>query len=228
MRMAGRRGFERARELVRQRIQIAAAAWSYCDELVANELQMLSSRGTAASCGRGCSHCCREEIRVAKAEAEAAKQYIDDTWDAASVETLKHRLRAWLKWYTTHYPRMVEAGASRHEALYEYGPQCAVLRVDTQECGIYPARPLTCRRHYVSSPPDACRQLADAHYLNRKQEPLASVVTASEPARKQLEERTAAAGAEYFQTAHLLVEWLAHLYRVEIEPWRRTPPLFER
>lgn len=221
----GKKDAVRARQLVRQRIGLAKEAWVYCDELIDRELDALRSRGIVSTCAKGCAHCCRQEIRVAKAEAEAVVDWIHKTWDATTIEALKERLQLWLSWYTSDYPRLVGSGVTREAAFYEHGPQCPALEHD--ECSIYPVRPLTCRRHHVSSPPDACRQERDPLFpgldLSR---PIEALVRISEPARHRLQARSDAAGADYFRTAHLLPEWLAHLLRVDDQPWLRTPPLF--
>ena len=222
----GNKDAERARRLVRQRIEIATDAWAYCEELIDRELVALASRSVVSTCARGCAHCCRQEIRVARAEAEAMVDWIRKSWEATRIEALKDRLRAWLAWYTTDYAQLVERGVTREAAFYEHGPQCPVLQDD--ECSAYPMRPMTCRRHFVTSPPDACRQERDPRFpgddLTR---PIDAILRVSEPARDRIQIRIEATGADYFRTAHLLPEWLAHLFGVEDQPWRRMPPLFD-
>lgn len=222
----GKKEAERARQLVRKRIEIAIDAWSYCDHLIDRELVALTERGVRPTCAKGCAHCCRQEIRVARAEAEAIVDWITRTWDADTIAALKERLRSWMSWYTQDYKQLVDSGITRGEAFYEHGPQCPALQGD--ECSIYPVRPMTCRRHYVSSPPDACRQERDPQFpgpdLSR---PIEAILRVSEPARFRIQLAIEAQGADYFATAHLLPEWLLHLLRVEDQPWKRTPPLFD-
>ncbi len=216
----------RAREMVRRRIEISADAWTFCDQLIERELQRLASHNIMPTCSRGCAHCCRQEIRVARAEAEAAAQWIAETWTETAITGLKHRLRGWIAWYTEDYSRLLKNGISRNDAFYEHGPQCPLL--ENNECSIYPVRPMTCRRHYVTSPPDACRQLSDPLFPGEGLTvPMESVVHASAPARDRIQGRIEATGSDYFRTAHLLPEWLLHLLHVEEQPWLRTPPLFE-
>jgi hypothetical protein len=72
------------------------------------------------------------------------------------------------------------------------------------------------RRDARGFPPDARKpatasSLAQGHFQPRCESPLQSVMRVSEAARDRLIVRSEAAGAEYFRTAHLLPEWLAHL-----------------
>ena len=43
---------------------------------------------------------------------------------------------------------------SRTDAFFRHAPKCALLEND--RCGAYPARPVTCRNHYVTSPVAEC------------------------------------------------------------------------
>jgi Fe-S-cluster containining protein len=222
----GKRDAERARELVRKRIEVAVDAWSYCDQLIERELASLADRGVMSTCAKGCAHCCRQEIRVARAEAEAIVEWINKTWDPEMIASLKGRLQSWMTWYTQDYTRLLVSGGTRGAAFYEHGPQCPALQNDA--CSIYPVRPMTCRRHHVSSPPDACRQERDPKFLGHDlTRPIEAVVRVTEPATLRIRLAVEAQGADYYASAHLLPEWLLHLLRVEDQPWRRTPPLFD-
>ena len=220
----GKKEAERARALVRERIAVTLESIEYCNELIASEMSLLSARGVAPSCGKGCSHCCRQEIRVPRAEAEAIVDWIETSWQLPAIEALKQKLRAWLAWYRTEYVRLVAEGETRQAAFYEFGPQCPALQDDA--CSIYPMRPMTCRTHYVTSPPDACRQEGDPLFLGEGLvNAIPSIVRVTEPSALRIRAVVEKQGADFFATVHLLPEWLAHLLRIEEQPWRSTPTL---
>jgi Fe-S-cluster containining protein len=188
------------------------------------ELNSLAIRGIHSTCARGCSHCCWQEIPVSKAEAESIADWITDSKSAAWIEALSTRLTAWLDWYRTDYPALIRAGVDRSTAFYQHGPACPALVDD--ECTIYEMRPMVCRNHCVSSPPDACRRDADPKYSNEATAPLTSLVRVTRPAANRIKNVIEGQGLNYWQTTHLLPEWLAHLLKSELQPWRTAAPLY--
>jgi len=221
----GSKDAERARALVRERINVARAAMDTCDEDIARELEALAARGVAPTCSKGCAHCCRQEILLPRAEAEAIVEWMQASWPPAQIEALKDRLRTWLAWYRDEFKRRVGSGEDRQVVAYEHGPFCVALQDGA--CSIYPVRPMTCRIHYVSSSPDACRQARDPQYAgDEKMAVLSSIHRVSQPAILRIRAVIERQGADFLATVHLLPEWLAHLLRVEDQPWRTAPPLF--
>jgi Fe-S-cluster containining protein len=216
---------ERARALVRERIGVARAAMDACDEDIDRELGVLAARGVTATCSKGCAHCCRQEISLPRAEAEAIVDWIQAAWQPAQIDALKDRLRAWLVWHHDEFKRRVGSGEDRQVVAYEHGPLCVALQDNA--CSIYPARPMACRIHYVSSSPDACRQTRDPAFSGDEQVAvLSSIHRVSQPAILRIRAVIERQGGDFLATVHLLPEWLAHLLRVEDQPWRTAPPLF--
>lgn len=223
--MGSRKDAERARALVRERIGVVRAAMDACDGDIERELAVLAARGIAPTCSKGCAHCCRQEILVTRAEAEAIVEWIQASWQLAQIDTLKDRIRAWLVWYRDGFQRRVAAGEDRDVVAYEHGPLCVALQDDA--CSIYPARPMMCRTHYVSSSPDACRQARDPAFSGDEQVAvLPSIHRVSQPAILRIRAVVERQGADFTATVHLLPEWLAHLLRVEDQPWRTAPRPF--
>jgi Fe-S-cluster containining protein len=213
---------DRAKQQAQERLAVTREAWSEADRLISAELAGL---GTAPTCAAGCAHCCRQAIVTARAEAEAVADHIKRTWDEPCIEALRERLRAWLRWYRENYPKLIADGVKRDAAFYERGPQCVML-VDNA-CSAYEARPLTCRTLYVTSSPNACRQESDPLFeRDATFVPVHSLVRVTEPMHLRIRAVVEKQGADYMATAHLLPEWLAHLLRVEDQPWRTTHPLF--
>ena len=218
------KGAERARELVRERIGMVRAAMHTCDEDIERELAVLAARGVVPSCSKGCAHCCRQEILVPRAEAEAIVDWLQSSWSAEQLDGLKHRLRAWLVWHHGEFTRRVSAGEDRQTVAFEDGPGCLVLHENA--CSIYPVRPTMCRMHYVTSSPDACRSVRDPAFT--RDENIATVPSIHRvalPSVHRIREEVTRQGIDYWGTVHLLPEWLAHLLRVEDQPWRTAPPL---
>jgi Fe-S-cluster containining protein len=221
----GSKDAERARALVRERISVARAAMDACDADIEREFDVLAARGIAPTCRKGCVHCCREEILIPRAEAETIVEWIQASWLPPQLEALKGRLRDWLVWYRGDGKRRVDAGEDRKTVAYEHGPLCVAL--EDNACSIYPVRPMTCRMHYVSSSPDACRQASDPAYSGDGQvASLLSIHRVAQPAILRIRAVIERQGADFLGTVHLLPEWLAHLLRVEDQPWRTAPRLF--
>lgn len=215
----------RARALVRERIEVTRDAMAASDQEIERELTVLAERGIVASCTKGCAHCCRQEILVPRAEAEAIVAWIEASWSPDQLEALRGRLRGWLAWSRGELPRLIAAGMERLEAIYEHGPQCVAL--EDGLCAVYPARPMSCRMHYVRSSPDACRQEHDPAFSRADRVTvLPSIHRVTQPAILRIREVTERHGGDFLAAVHRLPEWLAHLLRVEQQPWRTTPPVF--
>jgi hypothetical protein len=210
---------ERARALVRERIKVTRDAMVECDQQVERELDTLAARGITPACSRGCANCCRQGIFATRAEAEAVVDWLQASWSPDQLDALRARIRDWLSWYRSDYRRLVDRGVPRAVAFLEHGPFCVAL-VD-HACSVYPVRPMSCRIHYVSSPPDACRTDDDPRAVV-----LSSIARVTQPAILKIRGMIERQGANFLGTVHLLPEWLAHLLRVEDQPWRTSPPLF--
>jgi Fe-S-cluster containining protein len=216
----GKTEADRAKAQLHARLEVTRRAWAEADRVIAAELATV-----AVTCREGCAHCCRQEITLARAEAETAVDWIKASWDAERIAAFGDALKAWLAWYRAEYPKLLAAGVPRHKVIPEHGPQCPAL-VDNR-CSIYPVRPLTCRTMYVTSSPDACRQESDPLFDRTATfVPVHALVRVVQPAYISIRAVVEKQGADYLASAHLLPEWLAHLLRVEDQPWRTTPALF--
>jgi len=190
------------------------------DAVVDRELTMLSAKGRRSTCAKGCSHCCRQETYVPRAEAEAAVEWLQRAAPHL-IADLEVRLRAWLTWYRSEYPGLVAGGIARRDAFSAHGPQCPALVDDA--CSIYPVRPVFCRTYHVSSPADACRPAADPAHLDVPVEVLA-IAAKTTPIASTLRAFIQSQGSDFKGSVHLLAEWLIHLLEIEPEPWRTSPP----
>lgn len=117
------------------------------------------------SCGPGCAACCRELVPVAEPEAFAL---------AAVVEAMPEpRRTAVRERFAAAAQRAVQGGLL--QALRPPGPDQSgrpsasdlyfSLKIDcpfleAESCSVYEDRPLVCREHLVSSPPEECRRPA--------------------------------------------------------------------
>jgi hypothetical protein len=210
---------QRALDHADERRRVVLRVLQGCDEAGPAKLAELAQAGVVASCSEGCSHCCSLEIPVTRAEIETLIAWLREHRDAAELDAIRDRLRAWLAWYRTDYPRHIAAGLDRVDVFFRHAPKCALLVDD--RCGVYPVRPVTCRNHYVSSPVSVCDPAVGSGDV--------AVITAVGAAtyehvaeiRRVIERQ----GGSFLGSVHLLPEWLVHLLDVEREPWRVHPAL---
>jgi hypothetical protein len=188
-----------------------------CSDTSNGKLAELAATGVVPPCGPGCSHCCRLEVSVSRAESEVVVDWLLANRSAEELEGIRDRLRAWLVWYRTEYHALIASGVSRVDAFAKHGPLCA-LNVDGS-CSVYPVRPALCRNYHVSSPVSDC----DPTTSTREPEPIYAVLRAVRVHVHELQDFVASQGGDYFATIHLINEWLAHLLEVEREPWQGAP-----
>lgn len=207
---------EKARALAKleERKRVALRVFQECDEAGVRTLARLAIKGRAPSCTAGCSHCCSLEVPMSRAEGEVIVDWINANRTQDDIDLIRERLRGWLDWYRTSLPRLVAAGMSRTEAFFRHAPRCALL-VDGQ-CSAYPVRPVTCRNHYVSSPPTEC----DPATSTREPYEMLDIPRAAQPYVVELRRVVERHGGDYLASIHIIGEWLAHLLDVEREPWR--------
>jgi Fe-S-cluster containining protein len=212
---------EKARSLANadERKRVALRVFGGVDEAGARKLAELAAKGVTPSCVEGCAHCCRLEIPMSRAEGEALVDWLVANRSAEEVDAVRDRLRGWLVWYRTEYPRLIASGTSRVEAFFRHAPQCSLL-VDNR-CTAYPVRPVACRNHMVSSPASRC----DPANGDGEVDSMLDVARATYPHVVELQNVVAKQGGTYLATIHLIAEWLAHLLDVEREPWQGSPPL---
>lgn len=212
---------DKARSLANadERRRVALQVYQGCDEAGARKLAQLAATGVTPSCAEGCAHCCSLEVMMTRAEGEALVAWLTEHRTPAELEVVRDRLRAWLTWYRTAYPRLVAGGMSRPDAFFRHGPACSLL--EGGRCSAYPARPVTCRNHYVSSPVSVC----DPAVGSGDPEVMLAVSTATRDHVAKLRGVIERQGGSFLASVHLLPEWLAHLLEAELEPWRGAPRL---
>jgi Fe-S-cluster containining protein len=210
-----------AQQHVVQRRALALQVFRDVDELVDHELARSAEKGRPSTCAKRCAHCCRQEVYVPRAEVEAIVEWLE-TSAPHLIPELEIRIAGWLAWYRTEYPGLAASGLGPREAFTAHAPPCPALIDDA--CSIYPVRPVFCRTHHVTSPPDACRPPADPARLDAPVESMrifARTATVATKLRVLVESQ----GADFNGTVHLLAEWLAHLLGVEAQPWRTASPI---
>src|SRR5438477_12855616 len=94
-----------------QRRSLALKVFDEVDALVDREVARSIARGRTPTCSRGCSHCCRQEVYVPRAEVEAIVEWLESSAPHL-IADLKIRIAAWLSWYRSQYPRLVASGVS--------------------------------------------------------------------------------------------------------------------
>lgn len=142
--------------------QILPALWQAGEALIASGIRAVTESGKAISCRKGCTHCCRQVVPIAPAEARALRRLVDNL---PARRRDKIRLR-----FAKAIREFEEAGIAeelRMRSFWEKGHTREIglrylsLRIDCpfledESCSIYAHRPLACREHLVTTPPDNC------------------------------------------------------------------------
>jgi len=137
------------------------AARAMADDLVASVQHHLRCDGSDTSCQASCSHCCQGYV-IPLAGPEAAA-----LWDSLPALPLASRARTMQRFadavdtLAAAEPYQPPAGAEPHQRAEsfsswyaELGIVCPLLAEGL--CSIYNERPLVCREHMVTSPPELC------------------------------------------------------------------------
>jgi hypothetical protein len=201
-----------------ERRRVVLRVYQGCEAAGAQKLAELATSGVVPSCAVGCSHCCSLEVPVSRPEGETLVAWLVEQRAPEELDAIRARLRGWLDWYRTDYPRLLASGMTRVDAFFRHGPPCALL--EDGRCGAYPVRPVTCRNHYVSSPASVC----DPAVGNGEPDVMLAVAAATYDHVAEIRRIVEQQGGNYLASVHLLPEWLGHLLGVELEPWRGAPP----
>lgn len=198
-----------------ERRRVVLQVYREADDAIADALATLGAAGTTPSCRAGCAHCCHLEVPTSRAEAEAMVAWLREHKTADELAAIADRARAWLAWSRGELRAQLAAGAERGEAFLKTSPGCVLLD-EGGACGAYPVRPMTCRNHYVSSPPERCGPTAtrDTTVVS-----LASVAQATRPMVATIRRTVESQGADFAASLHLIPQWIAHLLEVEQNPW---------
>lgn len=183
-------------------------AYMGVDEATAGGMDRLRrEEGITASCTVGCCHCCHYHILTNAAEIHALGQYVKRELSLEQREALRVRTRQWHAWDNSRPGRHPSTHAGEPTDLVDYEHRCPLLVDDT--CIAYPARPLACRTHYVSSDPLSCRAANDPQSNGDAPAVLKSVVTATSPFSAAMKDHIEAAGSDFSESLVLLPHGLA-------------------
>lgn len=214
-----KRRAEQARKTAQleERRRVTLRVHGECDRIADSILARVAAAGKPVSCTVGCAACCRQAIQIPRLEAEVLLAHIDEHWSDEAKAALRERLAAWLAWYAGAGD-LLDGTRTLAEWIALDSPGCVLLDAD-RACGAYPARPVTCRSLYVTTPPSGCAPETATGPIRA----LAAIVDGTRVAAEDLRRVVENQGGNLDATMHLLPEWLAHLLAVEQEPWKRAP-----
>jgi Fe-S-cluster containining protein len=145
-----------------QLIELLPLAQQLADGLTQVALQEVRPEGREISCRNGCAACCRHLVPLSAVEARHIGRVIEALPDDRQ-STVRER-------FDEAHARLEEAGLletlehpeawKRHEArtigsaYSQLGIACPFL--EDESCSIYSERPIACREHVVTSPPEWC------------------------------------------------------------------------
>lgn len=124
----------------------------------------VKSEGKAISCKKGCGACCRHFVAVTEVEAYDIAEIVEKMPEPRRGE-VKERFKQSLAHFTEigwmeKFENCAEPESNETlEVLKSYfkeGIPCPFLVEES--CSIYEERPLTCREHLVTNPPENCAQ----------------------------------------------------------------------
>lgn len=89
-------------------------------------------------CSRGCSHCCHIEVRATTPEIKMILEFVKFTGMQLDWDRIKRHSRL-----------------NVEERMFDKNSACVFLR--DKQCGIYPVRPVACRKYFVENDPELCK-----------------------------------------------------------------------
>ncbi len=141
---ATRNQFELDFRIYWERIQRLSAEEAY-QEAIRHIDQALREATAPIRCGRGCSACCHQQVDISAFESQKIIDFIqahplsiDRQKLQKQAETLTEKNRVWKS--------------------LPFSERACIFLDEHGDCRIYAARPLVCRRHFVTSDPIYCAQ----------------------------------------------------------------------
>ena len=119
-----------------------------------NALADATARGGAhLACRPGCTPCCHGVFRISALDAMRLRAALDTCADTQRVQAIRERALALVRQLAPAFPGDAATGVLGEEDeqweafadLPESDARCPVLDPETGRCGLYAARPLTCR-----------------------------------------------------------------------------------
>lgn len=182
--------------------------YSSVDDAIACGLDRLRrEEGILPACTLGCCHCCRYHIPMNIAEAHTLAQYVKRELSAAQINDLRTRTQQWHEWDHSRPGRVPSANIDEQTDLSNYDHGCPLMV--NNACIAYPARPVVCRTHFVSSHPHFCRAANNPKSTEDAPVVLASVATTARPFSKAIRDHIENAGLDFSRSIMLLPHWLA-------------------
>lgn len=137
------------------------------DSMVDHAVEDVEEDGQQISCRRGCTHCCRLLVEVTWEEAEEIVTYLNSL-PAAQREKLTQAVHYAADEARNLFEKRPSSKRYRRPARgegdipdsvfdeYFYGADRPCPFLHENACSIYPVRPVACRLHLVTSPPELC------------------------------------------------------------------------
>lgn len=178
--------------------------------------RLRNDEGIVPVCKAGCCHCCRYLILSNSAEAHALAQHIKREFSEEQINALRTRTQQWHAWDNSRPGRfpsgrfpLTDADIPTDEQidLSTYEPCCPLLL--NGKCSAYPVRPVVCRRHYVSSPPQLCQAANDPSSALDPPVVLTAVVASSNRFSLAIQAHIENAGEDFSRSIVLLPHGLA-------------------
>lgn len=132
------------------------------DAVVSETARAVEEAGERVSCASGCGACCRNLIALSDVEArrlavlvealpEPRRSEVRERFAAAQARLDAAGLLAPLRAPESCSPEEYAALSARY-----FAERLACPFLEEESCSIYEERPLTCREHLVTSPPELC------------------------------------------------------------------------
>ena len=139
------------------------------DSLVKASTKLAAAAGHSVSCRQGCAACCRQLVPVSALEARELMKRLEQMPEPlrsrvkARFADARRRLEAEAPQLTSRllYPNDYpgEPPAPIAHAYFRLGIACPFL--EDEGCSVYNDRPVACRQHVVTSPPEHCAELSE-------------------------------------------------------------------
>jgi Fe-S-cluster containining protein len=127
------------------------------DRVMRRLMEHAAAAGLHVPCRRGCFACCRYIVPVSAPEAMALADAIDSL-PAPQRAAQEARFHAAARAVLSAFPRLDGSStvADLSDWHWSLGLDCPLL--NKGKCAAYAERPLSCREHYVTGSPAACRE----------------------------------------------------------------------
>jgi len=131
---------------------LARHAAALVEAIAPESIRPLAARGQTVSCAKGCGACCRQAVPLSPADV----LLLDEAMEAMTEEQ-----RSEVEAGFVRIDKALREADLFDAPLLDRGAEYFGLRVpcpflSEEACGVHAHRPLVCREHLVSSPPEFC------------------------------------------------------------------------